>query len=158
SKPPSLSFPPKSRAASSKLHRVPALPRERLDDAKSLCSGFRRCCRGVALLAVFLRAADQRDHAAVGRAPEIFKWINFSIVAGVIVWVFGKLLPPVFRKKADAISSAIKNAASAKAAADAELREAEAKLANLEKEVAELRASLERESAAELQRLRAATE
>src|SRR5438132_12619847 len=27
SKPPSLSFPPKSRAASSKLHRVPALPR-----------------------------------------------------------------------------------------------------------------------------------
>jgi len=109
-------------------------------------------------LAVCLRAADEADHAAVGRATEIFKWINFSIVAGVIVWVFGKLLPPVFRKKADAISSAIKNAASAKAAADAELREAEAKLANLEKEVAELRASLERESAAELQRLRAATE
>ena len=108
--------------------------------------------------AVSLRAADEADHAAVGRATEIFKWINFSIVAGVIVWVFGKLLPPVFRKKADAISSAIKNAASAKAAADAELREAEAKLANLEKEVAELRASLERESAAELQRLRAATE
>jgi len=108
--------------------------------------------------AVSLRAADEADHAAVGRATEIFKWINFAIVAGVIVWVFGKLLPPVFRKKADAISSAIKNAASAKAAADAELREAEAKLANLEKEVAELRASLERESAAELQRLRAATE
>jgi len=47
---------------------------------------------------------------------------------------------------------------SAKAAADAQLREAEAKLANLEKEVAELRAFAERESAAELQRLRAATE
>jgi len=109
-------------------------------------------------LAVCLRAADEADHAAVGRATEIFKWINFSIVAGVIVWVFGKLLPPVFRKKADAISSAIKNATNAKAAADARLREAEAKLLNLEKEVAELRASLERESAAELQRLRAATE
>jgi len=109
-------------------------------------------------LAVCLRAADEADHAALGRATEIFKWINFSIVAGVIVWVFGKLLPPVFRQKADAISSAIKNAASAKAAADAELGKAEAKLANLVKEVAELRASLERESAAELQRLRAATE
>jgi F-type H+-transporting ATPase subunit b len=108
--------------------------------------------------AVCLRAADEADHAAVGRATEIFKWINFAIVAGVIVWVFGKLLPPVFRKKADAISSAIKNATNAKAAADAQLREAEAKLANLEKEVAELRAFAERESAAELQRLRAATE
>jgi len=108
--------------------------------------------------AVSLRAADEADHAAVGRATEIFKWINFAIVAGVIVWVFGKLLPPVFRKKADAISSAIKNATNAKAAADARLREAEAKLLNLEKEVAELRASLERESAAEVERLRAATD
>jgi len=108
--------------------------------------------------AVSLRAADEADHAAVGRATEIFKWINFAIVAGVIVWVFGKLLPPVFRKKADAISSAIKNATNAKAAADARLREAEAKLLNLEKEVAELRASLELESAAELERLRAATD
>ncbi len=108
--------------------------------------------------AVSLRAADEADHAAVGRATEIFKWINFSIVAGVIVWVFGKLLPPVFRKKAEAIRSAIKNATNAKAAADAQLREAEAKLLNLEKEVAELRASLERESAAEVERLRAATD
>jgi len=108
--------------------------------------------------AVSLRAADEADHAAVGRATEIFKWINFAIVAGVIVWVFGKLLPPVFRKKAEAIRSAIKNATNAKAAADARLREAEAKLLNLEKEVAELRASLERESAAEVERLRAATD
>jgi len=108
--------------------------------------------------AVSLRAADEADHAAVGRATEIFKWINFAIVAGVIVWVFGKLLPPVFRKKAEAIRSAIKNATNAKAAADAQLREAEAKFLNLEKEVAELRASLERESAAELERLRAATD
>jgi len=91
--------------------------------------------------AVSLRAADEADHAAVGRATEIFKWINFAIVAGVIVWVFGKLLPPVFRKKADAISSAIKNATNAKAAADAQLREAEAKLLNLEKEVERLRAA-----------------
>src|SRR6266436_3137316 len=46
----------------------------------------------------------------------------------------------------------------AKAAADAQLREAETKLANLQKEVAELRALAERESAAEVARLRAATQ
>ncbi len=116
---------------------------------------------GVLLVSLFaavsLRAAEEVGNAAADRATEIFKWINFAIVAGVIVWVFGKLLPPVFRKKAEAISAAITNATNAKAAADAQLREAETRLANLQKEVAELRAFAERESAAEVERLRAAT-
>jgi len=103
-------------------------------------------------------AAEEGGNAAVERATEIFKWINFAIVAGVLVWVFGKLLPPVFRKKAEAISSAITNATNAKAAADAQLRDAETRLANLQKEVAELRAYSERESVAEVERLRAATQ
>ena len=109
-------------------------------------------------VAVGARAAEESGAAATERATEIFKWINFAIVAGLIVWVFGKLLPPVFRKKAEAISSAIRIATNAKAAADAQLREAETRLANLEKEVAELRAYAEKEGAAEMERLRAATE
>jgi len=102
-------------------------------------------------------AAEEGGNASTERATEIFKWINFAIVAGVIVWVFGKKLPPVFQKKAEAISSAIANATNAKAAADTQLREAQTRLANLQKEVAELRAFAERESAAEVERLRAAT-
>jgi F-type H+-transporting ATPase subunit b len=118
----------------------------------------------VSILFVFLfavvgaNAGEEGGNAATQRATEIFKWINFAIVAGVIVWVFGKKLPPVFRKKAEAISSAIANATNAKAAADAQLRGAENKLTNLQKEVAELRAFAERESAAEVHRLRAATQ
>jgi F-type H+-transporting ATPase subunit b len=108
--------------------------------------------------AVGAHAAEEGGKAAAERATEIFKWINFAIVAGVIVWVFGKLLPPVFRKRSEAISSAITNATNAKAAADAQLREAETRLANLQKEVAELRAIAEREAAAEVERLRAATQ
>ncbi len=107
---------------------------------------------------VSANAAEEGGNAATERATEIFKWINFAIVAGLIVWVFGKLLPPVFRKKAEAISSAIANATNAKAAADAQLGEAETRLANLQKEVVELRAFAERESAAEVARLRAATQ
>ena len=103
-------------------------------------------------------AAEEGGNAATERTTEIFKWINFAIVAGLIVWVFGKKLPPAFRKKAEAISSAITNATNAKAAADAQLRDAETSLANLQKEVAELRAFAVRESAAEVERLRAATE
>ena len=105
-----------------------------------------------------VHAAEEGRSAATETATEIFKWINFAIVAGVIVWVFGKLLPPVFRTKAAAIGSAISTATSTKAAADAQLREAETRLANLQKEVAELRAVAEGEAAAEVARLRAATQ
>jgi len=103
------------------------------------------------------QAAEEGGNATTERATEIFKWINFAIVAGVIVWVFGKLLPPVFRKRAQAVSSAITSATSAKAVADAQLREAKTRLANLQKEVAELRAYAEKEAAAEVERLRAVT-
>jgi F-type H+-transporting ATPase subunit b len=112
----------------------------------------------VSLFAVAsLRAAEESGNAATERATEIFKWINFAIVAGVIVWVFAKKLPPVFQKRAKAVSSAITSATSAKAAAEAQLREAETRLANLQKEVAELRAYAEKEAAAEVERLTAAT-
>jgi F-type H+-transporting ATPase subunit b len=115
------------------------------------------------VLALFLAAgvaqgAEEGGSATTERATEIFKWINFAIVAGLLVWIFGKVLPPTFRKNAENIASAIAKATAAKAAADAQLREAEAKLANLQKEVAELRGLADRESAAEAERIRAATQ
>jgi len=112
----------------------------------------------VSLFAVLhAHAAEEGTSAATERATQIFKWINFAIVAGLIYWVFGKLLPPIFRKNAETIGSAITKATSAKAAADAQLRDAETKLANLQKEVTELRVVAERESAAEVERIRSAT-
>jgi F-type H+-transporting ATPase subunit b len=107
--------------------------------------------------AVSLRAAEEGGNAATERATEIFKWINFAIVAALIVWIFGKKLPSGFRARAEAVSSAITSATSARAAADAQLRDAENRLANLQKEVAELRALAEKEAAAEVERLRATT-
>jgi len=104
------------------------------------------------------QAAEEGANSATERATEIFKWINFAVVAGVVVWVFGKLLPPVFRKRAEAVSSAITKATSAKAVADAQLLEAETRLANLQEEVAKIRAYAEKEAAAEVERLRAATQ
>jgi F-type H+-transporting ATPase subunit b len=115
----------------------------------------------LASLFLFLSCAALNAHAAedsgaaTERATEIFKWINFAIVAGLILWVFGKVLPPKFRSNAEKISSAISNATAAKAEAERQLREAETKLTNLQKEVAELRAFAERESAGEAERIRA---
>jgi F-type H+-transporting ATPase subunit b len=109
----------------------------------------------VLLCSAFNAHAAEEGPAANERATEIFKWINFAIVAGAIVWVFAKVLPPKFRGNAEKISSAITEATAAKAAADRQLREAETKLANLQKEVAELRAFAGREGASEAERMRA---
>jgi F-type H+-transporting ATPase subunit b len=105
--------------------------------------------------ALSVRAAEEGGSAAAGHATEIFKWINFAIVLGIIFWLFGKYLPPKFRSRADSISSAIATATSAKAEADRQVREAEAKLARLQQEISELRAVAQREAAAEAERIRA---
>jgi F-type H+-transporting ATPase subunit b len=121
---------------------------------------IQRVLLGTCVLAVFLCGvlnahAAEEGAATADRASEIFKWINFAIVALLILWVFGKKLPPIFRKNAEKISSAITSATSAKAAADAQVREAESKLARLQQEIAELRAVAEREGAGEADRIRA---
>jgi F-type H+-transporting ATPase subunit b len=103
-------------------------------------------------------AAEEGSSAASERATDLFKWINFAIVAGLLGWVFLKLTPPFFRKNADAISSSITKATAAKAEADRQLREAEEKLARLAAEVAQLRAAAQREASAEAERIRNLTQ
>jgi F-type H+-transporting ATPase subunit b len=101
-----------------------------------------------------VHATEEGGNAAQEHASEIFKWINFVLVAGGLIWLFGKALPPKFRENADSISSAITKATAAKAEADRQLREAGEKLAHLEQEVAHLRANAQREAEAEGQRIR----
>jgi F-type H+-transporting ATPase subunit b len=102
-------------------------------------------------------ASEESGKASKESAELLFRWINFAIVAGLILWVFGKLLPPVFRKNAETISSAITKATAAKAEAERQLREAETRLARLEKEVAELRAAAQQEAVMEAKRIEMAT-
>ena len=112
----------------------------------------------VSLLAsVSLEAAEKGGNATSERATEIFKWINFAILVVVIVWIWNREATPRLRRARDRVGSAIADAGAAKAAAEVQLHDAETRLANLQKEVAELRAFAERESAAEVERLRAAT-
>jgi F-type H+-transporting ATPase subunit b len=107
---------------------------------------------------VSVHAAEQGGSAAQERVNEIFKWINFVLVAAGLFWLFGKVLPPKFRGNADAISSAITKATAAKAEADRQLREAEQKLARLEQEVAQLRATAHQEAEGEAERIRSVTQ
>jgi F-type H+-transporting ATPase subunit b len=110
------------------------------------------------LVVVSVHAAEEGGSATQERANEIFKWINFVLVAAGLFWLFGRVLPPKFRGNADAISSAITKATAAKAEADRQLREAEQKLSRLEQEVAQLRATAQREAEAEAERIRSITQ
>jgi F-type H+-transporting ATPase subunit b len=102
-------------------------------------------------------AAEEGGNPAEHSTEMIFKWIHFAIVAGLVYWVFGKLLPPMFRRNADSISSAITKATAAKVEAERKLKEAVTKMGSLEREIAEFRVQAQRDAAAEVERLRAAT-
>jgi F-type H+-transporting ATPase subunit b len=98
--------------------------------------------------------AEEAGSASQQSAENLFKWINFALVAGVIVWLCLKKGPAFFGRRADVISADIQKSTEAKKQAELHLRDAETKLQNLEKEVADLRASAQRESAAEADRIR----
>ena len=101
--------------------------------------------------------AEEGGTSAEHSSEMIFKWIHLAILAGLLYWVFGKLLPPMFRRNADDISSAINKATAAKVEAERRLQEAATKMGNLEREIAEFRVQAQRDAAAEVERLRAAT-
>jgi F-type H+-transporting ATPase subunit b len=112
----------------------------------------------ILLLATAARAAEAAQSAAEGGSVLLFKWINFLILAVVLVWLFKKVLPAIFRRKADIISEAIAKATAAKAEAERQLKEAAVKLTRLEQEVAEFRAAAHKEAQTELERLRKLTQ
>ena len=110
----------------------------------------------ILLFATAVRAAEAAQ-TAEGGSVLLFKWIHFIILAVVLVWLSKKVLPPIFRRKADIISEAIAKATAAKAEAERQLKEAAVKLTRLEQEVAEFRAAAQKEAQAELERLRKLT-
>jgi F-type H+-transporting ATPase subunit b len=87
-----------------------------------------------------------------------FKWIHFVMIALGLLWLFGKVLPPIFRGNAESISAAIAKATAARAEADRQMKEAAFKMASLDKEIKEFRATAEREAKAEAERLKNSTQ
>jgi F-type H+-transporting ATPase subunit b len=112
-------------------------------------------CSALLFFAAAARAADEGGASAAAVPTELFKWINFAIVAAAVIWLFGKVLPPKFRANAENISSTITKAQAAKAEAERKLRDAEQRLARLEEEVRGLREQAQKDAAAEAERIRA---
>ena len=123
---------------------------------RKICNSLFVCALGLFFAAAAF-GAEEGGSSAEHSSEMIFKWIHFAILAGLLYWVFGKLLPPMFRRNADNISSAITKATVAKTEAERKLQEAVTKMGNLEREIAEFRVQAQRDAAAEVERLRAAT-
>jgi F-type H+-transporting ATPase subunit b len=114
---------------------------------------------GGVLIAFFVAfpslAAEPEEHASAhSTAAEIFHWLNFALIAGAVVYLIAKQGRPFFRANAHSIRARIDEAAATRAHAERALREIEAKMARLDKEIAELREEGRRQSATEAKRLR----
>ena len=83
-----------------------------------------------------------------------FRWINFAITFLGIAYLCIKKAPAFFAGRAEQIVRAITEARMMKEEAQAMLRDAEAKLARLDQEVAALRATAKKDGLAEAERIR----
>jgi F-type H+-transporting ATPase subunit b len=85
-------------------------------------------------------------------------FINFAIVAGVIVWASRKNLPAMFRNRTASIQKSIEEARRASEDANHRLAQIEARLSGLDDDIAHMRVTSEKEAAAEEQRIQQAAE
>ncbi len=98
-------------------------------------------------------AAEEGGSLVDSPTGTFFRWINFVIVAGVIVYFLVKSAAPAFRRNAADIQSAIAEGTRAREAAEKSRRAAEQKLAGLETEIAAMKAEAEKSARAETQKI-----
>lgn len=84
--------------------------------------------------------------------------INFGIVVVAIVWASKKNLPAIFRNRTASIQKSLAEARAASEDANRRLSEIESRLGRLDQEIEEMRATAEKEAAAEEERIKAAAE
>ena len=98
-------------------------------------------------------AEEAKQSPADAPIGQVFRWINFAIVLGLLIYGFRKALP-YFRAHAEEISQKIAEGARAREAAETRRSEAQAKLANIGTDVAEMRLEAKRAAALEAERVR----
>jgi F-type H+-transporting ATPase subunit b len=122
---------------------------------------MRRLLRPFSSLVILMLLAALPVLAQEGEASPVdspigwvFRWLNFAIVFGAIAYLAWKRGGPYFRAQAEEISRKIVEGTRAREAAQRRRQEVQAKLANIESEIAAMRAESKRDAEAEAQRLR----
>lgn len=82
-------------------------------------------------------------------SKEIYKWINFLILAGVLFFVLKKIVPDFFSSRVENIKQTLRDSQKAESEASEKLKAAEEQIKNLNKEIEIIRsnsqASIEKE-------------
>jgi F-type H+-transporting ATPase subunit b len=100
-----------------------------------------------------LFAAEGSPSPADSTAGWIFRWVNFAIVAGLIIYLIRKVGSPQLKERAKEICAEIQQASELRNTAEREREEAGKRLSSVAKEIAELREMAGHDEAAELGRL-----
>jgi F-type H+-transporting ATPase subunit b len=98
--------------------------------------------------------AQEGASATESPAGHTFRWLNFVIVFGILAYVIVKFGAPGFRDRAAAISDKIAEGTRTREAAERQRQEIQAKVANLQNEIEQLRLQGRRDAEDEAQRLR----
>lgn len=118
---------------------------------------LRRACSiafAIAAVAAPVLAATNPQEEAGSTTGWVYRWINFLIFIGALIWAFtNKGTKAYFRGRQKVIGDAIAESARAREEAARQERAEEQKMASLDEEVADLRARAKQESAAETQRI-----
>ena len=101
-----------------------------------------------------LLAAEETPKPVEGPVGTFYKWLNFAIVFLALAYLLVKKAPPYFRGRAEMIAAAITESTRVREQAEQQRGDAEAKLAGLDREIAELRAASLKDAMAETERLR----
>lgn len=109
----------------------------------------------LALLLAFLAmpgSAQEKEGGESG-ATQIWKWANFLVLAGALGYMIGKNAPSFFAARSEQIGKDMAEAGKERQAAEERAAAVDRRLANLEAEIASLRAHAQEEAEAETQRL-----
>ena len=98
------------------------------------------------------------EHHGIDGKTLAFQLINFALLVGILGFVGGRAINKALAARHEQMKRDLEEAHQARAAAEARLAQQERRLANLEKEIVGLRASVKDEALKEEQRLLAAAE
>jgi F-type H+-transporting ATPase subunit b len=88
---------------------------------------------------------------------QMWKWANFLVLAGGLGYLIGKMVPPLYAARSQAILKDMSESEKIRRDAEARAAEVDRRLAGLEAEIAALRAESKKESQEETQRLASRT-
>ena len=100
-------------------------------------------------------AQESSSDASSMTLDTVFRWLNFLLVFGGLVYVVVKFGAPYFRGRADETAKSIEEASQSRAAAEREFRQAEHKLATIASEIEEERRNAVRDSGTDRERIKA---